>query len=213
MQLMTGTAARAAIAMGALLALGACKKGNEYAADSAAVADSTRVATGDVARDSTSDSASGLNNMTTMSEANIFDILTVANQGEIDYSKLGLEKVTSPELKTFARMLIKDHTELLTGGKELAGKMNVTPAASDKSGDLREEQTKDMNDLREKSGADANKEFIEEQIDMHQETMDLLEDLDDDTNNADLKAAIEKAKPTVQAHLDRAKALKDQLKL
>jgi putative membrane protein len=209
MQLMTGTAARAAIAIGALVALGACKKGSEVAADSAAVADSTRVATGDVARDSTS----GLNNMTTMSEANIFDILTVANEGEIGYSKLGLEKVTSPELKEFARMLIKDHTELLNGGKDLAGKLSVTPAPSDRSGDMREEQTKDMNDLREKTGADANKEFIEEQIDMHQETLDLLEDLDDDTNNADLKAAIEKAKPTVQAHLDRAKALKDQLKL
>ena len=52
---------------------------------------------------------------------------------------------------------------------------------------------------------------MEEQVDMHQETLDLLNDLDSRTTNADLKAAIAEAKPKVQAHLDQAKALKDKV--
>ena len=47
--------------------------------------------------------------------------------------------------------------------------------------------------------------------DMHQETLDLLNDLDGKTTNADLKAAIAEAKPKVQAHLDQAKAIKDKV--
>jgi predicted outer membrane protein len=46
---------------------------------------------------------------------------------------------------------------------------------------------------------------------MHQETLDLLNDLDGKTTNADLKAAIAEAKPKVQAHLDQAKAIKDKV--
>jgi predicted outer membrane protein len=49
---------------------------------------------------------------------------------------------------------------------------------------------------------------MDEQIDMHRETLGLLKDLDGKTKNADLKAAIAAAKPKVQAHLDQAKAVK-----
>ena len=60
-------------------------------------------------------------------------------------------------------------------------------------------------------GKDFDNEFMEEQVDMHQETLDLLDDLDSKTTNADLKAAIAEAKPKVQAHLDQAKAIKDKV--
>ena len=60
-------------------------------------------------------------------------------------------------------------------------------------------------------GKDFDHEFMEEQVDMHQETLDLLNDLDSKTTNADLKAAIAEAKPKVQAHLDQAKAIKGKV--
>ena len=87
----------------------------------------------------------------------------------------------------------------------------TTPATNDKANDLKEENTKDINDLNSKTGKDFDKEFMEEQVDMHQETLDLLNDLDGRTTNADLKAAIAEAKPKVQAHLDQAKAIKDKV--
>ena len=90
-------------------------------------------------------------------------------------------------------------------------KLGVTPATNDKATNLKAEVAKDINDLNAKTGKDFDKEFIDEQIDMHQETLDLLNDLDGRTTNADLKTAIAEAKPKVQAHLDQAKAIKDKL--
>ena len=145
-------------------------------------------------------------------DANVVDVITVANQGEIDYSQLGVEKATNASVKQFAQMMVKDHGTMLDAVKSLATRLNVTPATNDKANDLKEENTKDINDLNGKTvGKDFDNEFMEEQVDMHQETLDLLTDLDSRTTNADLKAAIAEARPKVQAHLDQAKALKDKV--
>jgi putative membrane protein len=144
-------------------------------------------------------------------DANVVDVLTVANQGEVDYSQIGVEKATDPSVKEYAAMMVKDHGAMVTSVKDLATRLNVMAAPNDKTNDLKEEVTKDINDLNAKTGKDFDKEFMDEQIDMHQETLDLLNDLDGRTTNADLKTAIAEAKPKVQAHLDQAKAIKDKI--
>jgi putative membrane protein len=196
---------RAVLVVGAISAVAACADGARDVDDTVALgADSSVVVTGDVARDS-------MGNITTMSEANIFELLSVANTGEIEYSRAAVDKLTNADLKAFARQMITDHQTMLDEGKALAGRLNVTPASTDRSRDLQEEVNEDLTDLRAKTGRDFDREFIEEQIDMHQETLDMLEDLDDDTNNAELNAAIEKAKPMVRQHLERAKQLKERI--
>lgn len=144
-------------------------------------------------------------------DANVVDVLTVANQGEVDYSQIGVDKATNASVKQFAQKMVTDHGAMLDKVKSLATQLNVTPASNDKANDLKQENQKDINDLNEKTGKDFDHEFMEEQVDMHQETLDLLNDLDGRTTNADLKAAIADAKPKVQAHLDQAKAIKDKL--
>jgi putative membrane protein len=144
-------------------------------------------------------------------DANVVDVLTVANQGEVDYSQIGVDKATNPAVKQYAQQMVKDHAAMVDAVKSLATKLNLMPASNDKANDLKEESSKDINDLNSKTGKDFDKEFMDEQVDMHQETLDLLNDLDGRTTSADLKAAIAEAKPKVQAHLDQAKALKDKV--
>jgi len=189
-----------ALAVGAFGFLAACSPKNEQATDTLATtppATATTPTTTDVAGSWT--------------DANVAEALTVANQGEVDYSQIGADKATSASVKKFAQMMVKDHSAMLDAVKGLATKLNVTPAANDKVSDLQKENQKDITDLNAKTGKDFDKEFMEEQVDMHQETLDLLNDLDSKTTNADMKTAIAEAKPKVQAHLDQAKAIKDKL--
>jgi putative membrane protein len=188
-----------ALAIGAFGFLAACSPKNDQTTDTLA---STPPAT---ATTPTTDATGG------WTDANVVDVITVANQGEVDYSQIGVDKATNASVKEFAQMMVKDHGTMLEGVKSLASRLNVIPAANDKANSLKEENTKDINDLNAKTGKDFDKEFMEEQIDMHQETLDLLNDLDGKTTNADLKAAIAEAKPKVQAHLDQAKAIKDKV--
>ncbi len=192
---------------GASLAFAACAGTDENA-----VADSAAAATATAA-----DSAAGAvgsampGTMGAMTEANVFAALAAANAAEVEHSKVAVQKATNADVKAFAQMMIDEHTAMSKSGDELAVRLNVTPAPNDAVNELRDESTKDVNDLTAKTGADVDKEYIDEQIDMHQETLDLLDRLDDNATNADLKAMIETAKPKVQQHLDRAKQIKDAL--
>jgi putative membrane protein len=200
MQTISTTRLTSALAIGAFGILAACSPKKEQTTDTLATtppATATTPTTGDVAGGWT--------------DANVVDVLTVANQGEVDYSQVAVEKATNASVKQFAQLMVKDHNAMIDAVKGLASKLNVTPAANDKVNDLQKENQKDITDLNAKTGKDFDKEFMEEQVDMHQETLDLLNDLDGRTTNADLKAAIAEAKPKVQAHLDQAKAIKDKL--
>jgi putative membrane protein len=201
MERISTTRLTGALAIGAFGILAACSPKKDQTTDTLATtppATAATPATGEVAGGWT--------------DANVVDALTVANQGEVDYSQIGAEKATNPSVKQFAQLMVKDHGAMLDAVKSLTSKLNVSPAANDKVNDLQKENQKDITDLNGKTvGKDFDKEFMEEQVDMHQETLDLLNDLDGKTTNADLKAAIAEAKPKVQAHLDQAKAIKDKV--
>ena len=199
MKKISSTRLTSAMAVGAFGILAACSPKNEQTTDTLTTTPPATAAT-----PAPADAA--------WTDANVVEVLTVANQGEVDYSQIGAEKATNAGVKKYAQMMVKDHGTMLDAVKSLATRLNVTPASNDKANDLKEENTKDINDLNGKTvGKDFDNEFMEEQVDMHQETLDLLNDLDSRTTNADLKAAIAEAKPKVQAHLDQAKALKDKV--
>ena len=198
MQKIRTTRLTGALAMGVFGVLAACSPKTEQSTDTLATTPPATAATPTVDAPWT--------------DANVVDVLTVANQGEVDYSQIAVEKATNAGVKEYAKLMVKDHGAMVEAVKGLATKLNVMPASNDKANSLKEEVTKDINDLNGKTvGKDFDVEFMEEQVDMHQETLDLLNDLDSRTTNADLKAAIAEAKPKVQAHLDQAKALKDKV--
>ena len=201
MQMISTTRLASALAIGAFGILAACSPRKNETTDTLAT---TPPATATTPTTPTTDES--------WTDANVVNALTAVNQGEIDYSQLGVDKATNPSVKQFAQQMVKDHTTMLDGVKSLTAKLAVTPAVNKKVDDLQKENQKDIADLNGKSaGKDFDHEFMEEQVDMHQEALDLLNDLDSKTTNADVKAAIAEAKPKVQAHLDQAKAIKDKV--
>jgi putative membrane protein len=113
------------------------------------------------------------------------------NQGEVDYSQLGVANATNASVKQFAQHMVKDHGTMFDDVKKPATQLNISPVPNDKANDVKNENEKDIEDLKGKKGSkDFDDEFMDEQIDMHQETLDLLNDLDGRTTNADFKTAI-----------------------
>ena len=141
----------------------------------------------------------------------VIDVLTVIHQGVVDYSQLGVDHGTDPTVKEFALMMVKDHRAMLQSVYGLATKLHVTPQLSEKAADLDKEFKKDIQDLKaKKDGRDFDKEFMDEQIDLHEETIGVLKELDEKTTDATLKGAIAESLPKMQAHLDRAKLVRNK---
>jgi putative membrane protein len=127
---------------------------------------------------------------------------------EIASAKLAKEKASSPEIKSFAAMVIEDHTASTAKMKKAAGE---TSPAIKPDPTLTDDQNTKLADLRKLSGADFDKEYADQQVDAHQTALSLMTVYSDNGDVASLKAAAGEIKPKVATHLDKIKAIKEKL--
>lgn len=127
---------------------------------------------------------------------------------EIASAKLAREKASSASIKSFAAMMIEDHTASSAKVKKAAGE--ASPAIKPDP-TLTDSQNSQLADLRKLSGADFDKKYADQQVDAHQTALSLMTVYADKGDVASLKAAAGEIKPKVAAHLDKIKAIKDQL--
>lgn len=122
---------------------------------------------------------------------------------EIESSKLALER-SDEATKAFAQQMIQDHEKTTADLKGLvtSGKVQATlPAA------MTDAQAKMLNDLKSMKSDEFTEKYHSEQVDAHEDAVDLFKRYGDEGEQADLKAWAAKTLPTLQHHLEMAKQL------
>ena len=146
------------------------------------------------------------------SDAEIAATVTAANDTDIENGKLALSKSANSEVKAFAKEMVAAHTQLNDQGKALLTKLNVTPTDNPTSTSIRTGGDSNRETLKGLSGAAFDKAYISSEVDLHQSVLDQLDNtLIPSAQNAELKDLLQKARPTISAHLDHAKMLKEKL--
>jgi putative membrane protein len=122
---------------------------------------------------------------------------------EIASSKLALER-SDEATKAFAKQMIQDHEKTTADLKGLvsSGKVKATLPA-----DMTDAQKKMLNDLKAMKSDEFTEKYRSEQVDAHEDAVDLFERYGKEGEQADLKAWAAKTLPALQHHLDMAKAL------
>ena len=191
------------LAVAALVAVGACGK-KDATADSARLADSASAAA--PAPAAMSDSASSAS--AALNDAQIAHVAVTANSIDSASGVMAKQKGTSKAVKDFAQTMINDHSAVNKQAVALATKLNVTPADNSTSQSLKSAADAATSNLQGKSGADFDKAYIDNEVTFHQTVLDALDKtLIPGTQNAELKALLEKVRPAVAAHLARAKQI------
>ncbi len=206
---------RVALAGAVLLAvlIGACQPSRDRSATTTAgTADSARMAdTSASAGMAARDMAPGKSAMGTLSDPNIVALLDEANEADSAAGAFALRKATDPDVKAFAAMMMTDHHALRVQGQQLAKRLKVTPEppANDP---MQAAGKAEMDSLRAvPKGAQFDRTYIDQEVGVHRAVLDLAGKAHDATQNPELKNLIEKAKPIIQRHLDRAEALQQKL--
>ena len=146
------------------------------------------------------------------SDAQIAHIAVTANSIDSAAGVLAKSKAQSKAVKDFAQTMITDHTQVNKQAVALATKLGVTPEDNDVSRQLQTGATQSQTDLQGKSGAEFDKAYIANEVAYHQEVLDALDKtLIPDAQNAELKALLEKVRPAIAAHLERAKGIQSSL--
>lgn len=132
-----------------------------------------------------------------------------ANAGmkEVAMGKLAQEKAQNERVKAFGTMMVNDHTKAGDELKALAAKENITLPA-----ELSTEDKKHIDDMAKKTGKDFDKHYIDMMVDGHEKVVSEFEKASDNVTDDALKTWARNTLPTLKAHLDSAKAIKDSWK-
>jgi putative membrane protein len=143
-----------------------------------------------------------------INDAQIASIVVTANQVDIDAGRLASSKSRNSDVKTFAGLMVTDHTAVNKSATDLAAKLKVTPQDNATSQSLKADGEKHRAHLKTLKGAAFDKAYIDREVAYHQQVIDALDKtLIPGATNAELKALLVKVRPAFVAHLEHAKRL------
>ncbi|GEM_PF-1069315 len=146
-----------------------------------------------------------------LTDANIIAKLSEADSAEISEAKLVLMKTKNPQVRSFAQMMIADHSKMKSEKAELAKKMNITPQPP--AGDnTPQEMTSEMSALNSASNPQAlDSIYINDAVQDHTNDLAEVRQLETTAPSPELRDAIKKAEPVIAKHLDHAKMVQSRL--
>jgi putative membrane protein len=193
-----------------VLAAGACK-GRTNTADTGQVGTPPPADTTSTGMAAPADTAAAAAANAPLTDANRVALLDEVNQADSAAGAFALTKASDPGVKAFAKLMMGDHHALRVEGLALAKKLKLTPElpANDP---VKTAGSSEMSALQSAgSGAAFDRAYIDQEVTIHKAALDLAQKAHDETQSAELKALIEKAKPVIQKHLDRAEGLQKKL--
>jgi putative membrane protein len=129
------------------------------------------------------------------------------NYGEIKMAELANQKSRSDEVKRIAQELITDHTTSLNELKTLAQAKAISVPVEETDAARRK-----LENMAEESEKDFDEEWSDEMLKLHERSIDMFEDRLKGTEDAALKAFINKTLPVLKEHYQHLKALNERLK-
>ena len=162
-----------------------------------------------------------------LDDAAIFAMLERANTAEIELGELAARMGQSAEVKDLGKNFAAAHTQARQKARALAKKIGVTAAMpADPMKDMKdmkdttmakypkETQEAAMTRLQGLKGTEFDVAFIAKEIEHHQKMLDAVDNkFLASAKNAELRQLLTELKPSLQSHLDQARALEKKLAL
>lgn len=123
---------------------------------------------------------------------------------EVALGKLALEKATDPRVKAFATMSVSDRTRINDELKYIAEKRKIALPS-----EMSDAAKKFIDKLSKKNGKFFEKEYIAEMVDNHDRDVKNFDNAANNLESISLREWARKTLPTVMAHLDSARAIKN----
>jgi putative membrane protein len=144
-------------------------------------------------------------------DSEILQTLKTANEGEVVEGELAQNKADSLQVKNFAKEMVEHHNQSNTQLDNISVENKITGQESAKSKSLAKESKLTVSKLKSLTGKPFDKAYIDAQVKEHQVVLNTLNDLIPKAENSSLKTALEETRPTVEAHLKKAKQIQTAL--
>ncbi len=125
----------------------------------------------------------------------------------IEAGNLAQQKSTNKSVIDFAKMMVTDHTSANTEIQSVASMKSVTMPTS-----MSEEHMKKVNDLREKSGRDFDKDYMSMMVSGHKGVVGDFEKMSTDSKDDAIRGLAAKLLPTLRSHHETSVKIEDEVK-
>ena len=152
--------------------------------------------------------ANNYNQETTVNQSSLNFINTAIDGGrtEVKLANVAAHVSQNPRILRFAKMMITDHTKGIEELKALRKKELINPKDM-----LSQEHRRLVDSLSKLSGTDFDKAYMHVMVADHKETVDMFRE-ETQEREASVQAFARKTLPTIEMHLDSAKAIDATLK-
>jgi putative membrane protein len=123
---------------------------------------------------------------------------------EVQLGQIAQTKAVDPRIRDFGSMMLKDHSAANDELKRLADSKHITIPGTLSADDMNK-----INDLNKKTGKDFDKAYMSMMLDDHKKDIKEFEKAGTSISDPDIKNFAMKTLPTLQKHLDSAKAIEN----
>jgi len=149
---------------------------------------------------------------TSLTDSEVASVAVVANQIDISYAEIAIEKSKNKKILEFANRMITDHNAVIKQAVALVTKLSVTPKDNAVSQSLNDNAEKTREMLRNASKKEFDKMYIDNEVAYHKAVISAIRDLlIPETDNTELKALLEDVLPALEAHLGHAEMVQKGL--
>ncbi len=147
-----------------------------------------------------------------LNDAQILGVADVANTGEVEQANVARSRTHSDKVKSFADMMVRDHTAAKNQGLSIAKQLGISPASSAKSAEVQKQGADALRTLHEANADDFDKTYLKTQIRLHEDTLKLLDnELIPNASTPQVKGLLTDMRAHVQHHLSVAHSDLDTL--
>ena len=144
-------------------------------------------------------------------QADVAGIVMTANEGEVQQGQAAASRASSAEVRSFAQMMVTDHTNALNMARDHFSRAGVTPGENATTQCLRENSRGTITNLATYSGSAFDRAYIQSQVDLHQWLLTALDNSLIPSTAGATRTLLETQRASVAAHLDHARRLLNTL--
>lgn len=149
---------------------------------------------------------------TNLNDGQILAVAMAANTGEVEAAELARKNATSADVKQFAAMMMTHHRDAMSKERQVQDKAKVQIAENDVSTSIKNENDSALATLRNQSGKEFDRMYINAQVKMHRDVLQTIDrQLLPDASNNEVKSLLQEMRKNVASHLAKAEQLQKKL--
>jgi putative membrane protein len=132
----------------------------------------------------------------------------MSNDVDLSFAQIAFANAASDDVKSFARRMLTDHTQLVASMRTLVDEHSMSPAEDDAARDLRDLSTVQRDSLRSLTGRAFDSTYVAMELDRHRAILSMIDDvLLPRARSNELRELLAATRPIIAAHVAHAEQL------